>query len=125
MWMKLVEVVENEFKNSEFSENREKLEYLFRVQAARCNEINIFIFNLARQFPEWWRAEGGPVWTDYPTRYWDNTHVAQFGSPTNWPLPKLGSRADTQKIKRLFDAKYLAMVSAKREYERAGGNYRG
>lgn len=123
--MKLSEVADN-FQNSEFTDNREKLQHLFKVQAARCNEINYFILRLARQFPDWWRAEGHGQWEDHPTDGWDDCPARQFGADdVAWLLPKPGSDLERIKIRKAFKAKYYAMISAKRDYEQAGGNYRG
>lgn len=123
--MKLHEVVD-EFQNKEFENDVEKRRHLFRVQAARCNEINLFILKLARQFPDWWKTEGKEQWQDHPVKDWDDTPARQFGNDDIvWMLPKLGSKVNTQQIRDSFKAKYYAMISAKRAYEQAGGIYRG
>jgi hypothetical protein len=123
--MRLSEVAD-EFGNSEFNDNRGKLQHLYKVQAARCNEINIFILQLARRFPDWWRVEGHDHWEDFPTREWHDTPARQFGADLNvWRLPETGSNFEHKKIRNIFRTKYEAMVSAKREYEQAGGNYTG
>jgi len=127
--MKLVEIVD-EFENLEFENNRKELQHLFKVQAARCREIDLFILKLARQFPNWWATEGKAQWEDFPTREWDKTPGRNFGPPAGkWLLPRStngnhdASPSDAANIASQFISKYTAMISAKRQYEQAGGNY--
>lgn len=114
----------DEFENKSFGNDEEKQKYFFRMQRSKCHEIDLFILNLARKFPMWWKFEGKNQWSDYPTREWDELPVVDFPESTkNWILPTMGSPFSVQEIKQHFETKYKAMRQAKIAYENAGGNY--
>jgi hypothetical protein len=121
--MKLSEVV-NDFGNVAYNDNEEKQQHLYRRQAAKCHAMNLFILQLAKKFPDWWKSEGHGYWTDHPTKEWELNSSESFPHDTSrWFLPVSGSNITTREIKRAFEAKYDAMRRAKFEFEDAGGKY--
>lgn len=122
--MKLVEVVDD-FTNTEFVNNEDKLKHLFRKQASKCHAINLLILRLAKQYPDWWKIEGFDFWQNLPTKEWEVCRLETFPHGTDrWLLPKVGSNTTTREIAKEFRAKYNAMCVAKSSYEEAGGKYK-
>lgn len=121
--MKLSEVA-NEFANVDSGNDKVNLKYLFRRQQAKCHVVALFIHQLARHFPDWWKQEGYTFWGDHPTKEWDVTDSTKFGSfISNWRLPPPGSMINSKEVRSEFRTKYQAMRDAKRAYENIGGEY--
>lgn len=124
--MKLFEVVD-QFENEPFTNKEEKRTYLFRKQAAKCDELIKFYVELNRKFP----IRGFDESNLFDLSYFHSTNLGarnrpelfrdiQFPFPTQKELPPTKER---YRLKSIFISKYNRMIKAKLQFQEAGGHY--